>query len=778
MADIEMDEEDLRSPTDIAIAANTDPNYVAPALPVDPVADQFTWENGPAPQFAGTDAIDELQMPMEIVGSPGFVPGSPSAPQVQKQGASGRASVSRSGTPGWRGIFAQADAATAADQAANDKRFAEEDARARATFEAQKAEVGEMAGQERDHYTRLLDIQKRIQDYNETQAELEYKIHQDSKVHRDKILADYTTQLAGVRALSATTGNPLGGLGGGQMGALGGAMFAQGFLAAQGININVTGQVDKWVDRSIQEHQLQIQNARQNAADTLHLYDIARQTSEDNWEARQRFRGFVIQGFQSQIQLEAARFGSSIANANASAKIAELQGELDKTLQAIGDRKQAQYIQYHTMHLNEARAKATAAHEAEMASIGWMNAKTNRMEADTRAKAKAGVGPVFLPHPGQLQRDGKTNRVTGLAKAYMLRDGSKGLGTEAQKHLTAYSQVKPIIDAARELRKPAQDDFKERFGPNWSRRYSDAYRAWEQQKNLLGEQLITALTGAAAPEEQMNRIRSGVADDSIWGSNAGALDITEKFFKDRMEGAMRVDPNVHVLSKEEQAALKDAGQLYDNTEAYSESEDQFNARYRSEKPLATPVNAAKAPLGARDSNKVERPGFSPSFWDFAKANDVTLSTTSNHEHEPGQTRAIDTVDRLTTLILDPSEGVRQSGTVDGQATVDGETVSADARKALERIAAGEAVGGKVPSKIVQQYAKHNLQQLDDPWAEGNRSFMLNRFGARIQTDEADAIVDRQRGKRMEETPIGGVTNWSDGYSEAVKPGPNPDAPWE
>src|SRR5574338_251137 len=221
--------------------------------------------------------------------------------------------------------------------------YGEADQRAAARVDADTAYSQAQADKAREHLTAVGDaynneidrtaefqrrndeLQRQVIDFNRGAAALEQQLAGEAHAERAGYIAAYKEQLAVVKQLAMQSGNPINQLSRGEAFGLAGAQFAQGFLAAQGINIDVAGQVDRWVDRSIQEHQMKIANARASADDQLHLYQIARQNSQDEWEARQRYRGFVIAGLQTAIQLNAQRFQSDVAMARAQEHIARLQ---------------------------------------------------------------------------------------------------------------------------------------------------------------------------------------------------------------------------------------------------------------------------------------------------------------------------------------------------------------------------------------------------------------------------------------------------------------------
>lgn len=612
--------------------------------------------------------------------------------------------------------------------------YAEQEARAKQHFDQYGQSVTEMGKQEGQHWTRLVDLHKRISDSHETAAQIEAQIYEQGKQERAGYLSAYREQLAGVRALAATTGNPLGSLTTSQGLAMAAAQFAQGFLGAQGIHIDVNGQVDRWIDRSIQEHQMQIQNARQGAQDQLHLYDIARQTSEDDWEARQRFRGFVLAGFQSQIEAEGARYGSSIASERAKQKSAELQLELDKVLISIGDRRQNRYEQIEKRKLDEAKVMRDIAHSKEMERIGWAQV------ANARAKIeKPKPPPDRFTDPGATVRD-KTGKVIGVKQIWEAKKGASELQLKAanevnQKHGQAYAVVLEGTKKLRDLRPPAMDDYKEKFGVKFAAKYSEARREYDRQVTNTIMDLRHDIAGAALTDFERKEWEALIPPDSVFqeGDNASAIDQFESNARGKFVKRLEQTGGVRVLSEDEQTV-----------EPVSTHANDTDARYDASMHGATRSMSGvdKAAGGVVDGNRNDVKaggGFSPAYLAWKKATGLDADgTTGNREKLHGQESKIDAVDHMVALYLRPELGVAESDTVNGKATTDESTVKAGVLSALRTVAAGGEIGGKKPDDITQQYAKNALKEITDPWTEANPEAVYLRYARRMKIDEEEA----------------------------------------
>lgn len=202
--------------------------------------------------------------------------------------------------------------------------FAQDSARVNANIDKRKQLAQELAGYDQEHQDELLDIRRAQRDHHLKQAKLEEMAWNKSMQGATQYIAQYKQEMAGVRQMMLQTGNPLGGLTAVEGGALGAALFAQGFLGARGIQVNVAGQVDRWVEREMAAHQQKIQNTTNAAESNLTLYNLARQGAMDDVMARQRMRGFVLDALKSSIYMEAARYKSQSALADAQMKAAEL----------------------------------------------------------------------------------------------------------------------------------------------------------------------------------------------------------------------------------------------------------------------------------------------------------------------------------------------------------------------------------------------------------------------------------------------------------------------
>ncbi len=692
----------------------------------------------PAPNPAQWDQFVEgdIERPVDPVSA---LPAAP--PLSTSAGASRSVSSGSSSSQGYKGVpQAKQDSLLARYDAQNAE--AEDEANKNATAEAaaiegrrasEKKLIEDRARDEREHQKNLLRLADEKRDFLETEADLELKIRDQEIVDRETIIGEYKQQLAGVRSLAAQSGNPLGGLSGGEALGLGAAGFAQGFLAAQGIQINVTGQIDKFVDREIAVHQQKIENAKEDAAATMHLYNVARQSSEDDWEARERYRGFVMEGMKSQIQVEAARFGTQLATQAGVERSAELDAHLNTLIAGIGTAKAGRIAAARKANLAETVAFGHIQQEQrnsriaqQNANTGSFNARTQRMaeeraEKERKAKADESKPRLLIPNSGATKRDPKTGKVIGVMQTHAVREGlsdgiTKEAYTKAAELSQAYGTGIAALDEIAKLRKPAFPSGLSGIPLMHWKRTNEGYRKYERAVIMQRERLIKALTGAAAPTDQMNRIMSVTGDDSIFqaGDNSEAIVQLKEDLQKQLVGRLDTDPALEPVPPDQQEMRP----IYDTP---NDTSAQYNAEMHAKKGLPGPVGEAAKTITSTDGSRNEVKlggGYSPAYFEFMKKTGDTRGAgkTSNREKTPGQRQEIDGVDHLAALYLKPHLG---NDTVGGQSTTSPDDLAAMKALTLEtikKLADGKEIApGQDADPEVRDYARVVYRELSDPW---------------------------------------------------------------
>lgn len=257
--------------------------------------------------------------------------------------AEGSFEYSHSGLPGGRDRAEQlfGEARGRGDQAAagiRDEYQARFDAHEQ-NFNERSMLMQEEAEELKQHNAEMMGLHKRRMDFETTSGEVYRDMHLNAQREAQQYMGQFKQELAGLRTLMQSSGNPLADLSGLQGAGLAAAAGVQALLkVTHGVDIGVQQTIDRWVEREMESHQNKIKNQRAFAQDHLTLVDLARQNAADDYEAFQRTRAFTIAAMQQQVQIEGLRFNSAIATNHAQQRAMELEGELNKTLDEMTDK--------------------------------------------------------------------------------------------------------------------------------------------------------------------------------------------------------------------------------------------------------------------------------------------------------------------------------------------------------------------------------------------------------------------------------------------------------
>ncbi len=525
------------------------------------------------------------------------------------------------------------DRGQGAMRARGDSRFADEADRLAQQRDADLAELdrgygrletetGEHADIEAEFQRENAKLLRQKQQWLEKSAELDKVAHAQAKAESQQYLDAYQKQMAAVRQMTVTS--PLQQLDAWSNGALSLGMFAQGFLAAQGIQIDVSGQIDRWVDQSIEEQKRRIGQAEAGAQDQLDLWRIAQETSRNDLEARQRYRGMVLEGLEVGVEVNAARFAAPLARS--AADVARAKIAIEKANVAIGIRQN-----HEKERLDYFRAIGEDQHRRVIERIQSMQAALEERRLRLQENEASKTSQLLkIADPGATERD-ESGNIVGVRNGWAVNPNAPAsVQTAAAKFAAeeggAYAKFLTQLAKLRKLRVPAQDEYKERFGTKWSKMYSEDYRAYKRQKDLIGEQLTQYLTGAAAPEAQMKRIQGVLADDSVFqkGGNAAGLDDLEQWSRDNFISQANEHPGLVPLPESERDVRPYVNMSNDTQSGY-------NARHNKNLPTTNLIATVEgAAAGGEDrTTEAAQPsslgGLSTAFKMFAGKNKLRLS---------------------------------------------------------------------------------------------------------------------------------------------------------
>jgi hypothetical protein len=716
----------------------------------DPVLDELTWER------LGVD----LNHPAGDVPMPGEQPTEPSAPLPPKGSIAGpKVSV---GTRGMtdagikraKGVFGEADARITARAGELETEKDAQIAKSREHYAAVGEAFDLAIEKTREFQQREQELQQQVIAFNQQAAELEQRMAAQAQAERAAYLAEYKEQLALIKQLSLQSGNPMGQLSRAEAIGLAGAQFAQGFLAAQGVNIDVAGQVDRWVERSIAEHQMKIQNARTAAQDTLHLYEIARQNSQDEWEARQRYRGFVIAGLQAAIHLNASRFQSDIAIARATEQIARLQVEADATERAISD---AHFARINQIYQSEyQRAYQMGQLSIEQRKIALDEAKV-AWDMDPRNPKNQGEAPLTLPaisDPEELGPDGKPlvdangNKILRnrwvlnrkiqdpvLARqvwsdAAKAREDYKNYLNATNALIEAYNKAKPIYDQVNAVSKMTWGELDRLTDSPEVHEFMQALDSWAMAK-------VYAVSGKAATNEEFARVKSQAYKDMFLARNANKGEVSHA--KLREEGRKAFESHMESFGFE---AVPENDQFQRTPTASPRTAAEDEAIIYGKKPEPGLDEKLLGQITARDSENIRRPlhKISGAWADFKGAANLGEIEKGSAEMKKYANEAFAqpewsvATELLAASVVAPNTmwkqaegfGVKVRGAkgevVNEQSPYE---LRQQAYKALSSIARGETPSGRPVSADTMEWASYLKNQIDN---DPQLSALLNEGG--------------------------------------------------
>lgn len=524
----------------------------------------------------GGESVDQ-QTSNEIASSPTAQGGGPTPDQVAQapQGVATSQSASFKGVPGGptavKDIFAQHEAAAAQDNAIDS---ANTDARL-GQYRRDNDAVGKAYQGEVDGAKVYGDEDKKLHGLiaaeAQRQAGAEQKAQQDWSVERAEKLRDYQQQLTAVQQLAMQSGSPFVGMGKGAYAGLAGAEFAQGFLAARGVKIDVSGQIDKWVDQSIQEHQFQV-NTMQNVAQAkLHLYDVARQSSMDDTEARARYGGMVVAGLQAQVAANANMYQSNLAQAQAQVAQAQLKTKGDEYSDTI-------IQQYQSRAEGRLRAEQQAAYRQSEMSIQEFRAQQAAKVAAARSSAVAPPSQMMsFTDPNDTRKDGGNK---GGERVYFAGD-PKAMGETAMTTIRGASAgYRTAVGLLNDLRAQIPDAGVNSYAPAWLKNAkSPEYQAFRN----TGIELITQIEQAAGGKREVSSTNAAKRFDQLiaqqdlshWGSRGAVLDKLGGELTKSYENTMTSNNAIRVKGDSPEA-LRQHGIVVDD-QGYAPSTADFGA---------------------------------------------------------------------------------------------------------------------------------------------------------------------------------------------------------
>lgn len=709
----------------------------------DPIADALTWEQtGPGLDHPAAD----IPHPNE---------GAPQDPQLTgykgpKVSGSFRG-MTDDGLRRSKGVFGEADARIAAQTGDAAALATDQMAKSRQHYDAVGDSLALAIQKTAEFQQRESELQHQVIDFHNTAAEVEQRAAAQALAERQQYVAAYKEQLAVVKQLALQSGNPMGQLGRGEAVGLAGAQFAQGFLAAQGVNIDVAGQVDRWVERSINEHQMKIQNLRASAEDQMHLYELARQNSADEWEARQRYRGFVIGGLQAAIQLNASRFQSDIAMARANEQIARLQVEADTTERSIADKHFDRVLQISQLEYSRASQMGQLAIQQraaalQQAQLDWdmdpRNPK-NRGNMEAPYDLPALSDPEEVGADGQPLVDANGNKVLlnkWKVNSKILKDDKLARevymkGTEARQNYGEYLRASNEMYNAYIRAKKVRDSM-EGMGSlvgagSWEALArmdkTGAVQEFLQARDAFSMAKVYNESGKAATDVEYKRQQAQAYVDKLFAYNGNKGE--KSMAKLREDGRSKFENVMSTYGFEQVAPDQVDGtpnpeQISRTPVASPRTKATDQATRFGEDPTPGTVEKIEKRAFQKDSDDIQRDyrSVSGAWADFKgmdKIPDHPSESVEKYLSEQGQSEKHVALELLASAYAKPHVFYKQAKDFYGVDVSKNQETPAEIRKAaykaLTEISMGEAPNGSVPSADLMEWAQYLKTQIDtDP----------------------------------------------------------------
>lgn len=584
------------------------------------------------------------------------------------------------------GMLGQIDQRVSGYEAKDAAATQDEIAKYRQSIAGERTAIGGVQNVNTDHENKLKDIDVKRQALFDESARQTKEAADTAKISAAEFKNTYQQQLAAVRALSVNIAGPLAKLSTAEMGGLSLAMFAQGFLAAQGININVGQQVDRWVERSIHEQERQIQQKEAEANDTLNLWHIARQNSADDLEARQRYRGFIIEGLKAQTDFQAARFQSRLASAQAEVTKAHLNTEAALTENTMAKEHEKRVFEQKKWETQTAFELAKVNLERERVAL-----ERDRVKAAGAKNNK--IQLITDPSDGKAKWIVREDRINATEDAKV-----------AAKAQAEYGRVDKMVQEAINFRSKHADD-------QWGHlpvfdRIPEAKRQYEAMVERLAIEMGKTEFGTRASDKEAERIKKLVPFDK-WYQKGDNEEIWTKYREDlRSDFDTTMAAHADALPANQQIVMP-------HNDANPSAKAVYQASSEGGKPAERFAASESAKVVAKDSEDISKEssygsglwrGFSSQFTSGKEFfNDKPSSSSVKKEDEismPGWAVAID---HLATGWVQP-DSISKFAPND---SVD--TISAESKKTLESLASGKSPDGKKVPVPAQNYAKYILE---------------------------------------------------------------------
>ena len=380
---------------------------------------------------------------------------------------------------------------------------------------------------------------------------------QRARVEAEARVSDIKREVEAFRSMHVSQGDAMRKLGtiGNAANAL--AVFGEVFMQAKyGIKTGASAAIDGWMNRELETQKANIAHQGQVIGEYKNLYDLARQTSQDEEEARDKFKLMQFAALDSELNVQARKFQSRRAMVDYEAARANLASTTEKTYLDILTRTEGQLDARGQAEAKQARANAQAAHSREMAvanaklysdAEAIYNDPNSSPQAQERAlatMARTGAGNKGLEaatkqyaeqYKGKAEAKSKSTATPAVFGSYEVgtfksdltteeRAKARELGSDHAAFMVDLNNLQDIID-----RNGGPDMLQGKLG---STDQAVLEAQWQKVISTRGH----AVSGSAMSEPEFQRIQKQVAGDPSFFSRASNAKILHNFVAGTIDG--------------------------------------------------------------------------------------------------------------------------------------------------------------------------------------------------------------------------------------------------
>lgn len=223
-----------------------------------------------------------------------------------------------------------------------------------------------------------------LQGLQDSFAADEAKMNMEAAAMQEQAKANYMAALADLRASRVDPGQLWGNMSAGMRFGTLVTAFVHDFLGAKGIKTSAMDTLNKAIDRNIDSQVQAIKTKGEVAEGFKSMWWMQRAQSASDAEARERVRGFLLEGTKQQIIANMSQYEAGLATAQGQAALAAIDKELATTLVNIHRHIDSNVMQLRNQALDKWKAKLQAAVQSSAIAVqrdelNWKKAQADKL---------------------------------------------------------------------------------------------------------------------------------------------------------------------------------------------------------------------------------------------------------------------------------------------------------------------------------------------------------------------------------------------------------------